>query len=184
MHYEPITLERLDNFSEILKEYEILKRYKQNLIAKCNTLKSIDYSKIKVQTGNGAKTSEQEYYAMKLQSINNKMREYETWITPEKEIIKNQIARVPKRDYRKLLILRYIEKWKWAEIVQEFFEFENDYEEGKGGRYRDMIMYWNRRALEELQKISSKPYEPVIKQLNLIENTVITKKEGKYENYS
>lgn len=169
MHYEPITLERLDNFSEILKEYETLKRHKQNLIAKCNTLKSIDYSKIKVQTGNGAKTSEQEYYTMKLEQINSKLVKYEAWIPPEKEIIKNQIARVPKRDYRKLLILRYIEKWKWAEIVQEFFEFENDYGDEKNTKYKDTIMYWNRRALEELQKISAKPYAPIAKQLNIQE---------------
>lgn len=169
MKYEPITLERLDNFGEILKEYETLKRHKQNLIAKNNTLKSIDYSKIKVQTGNGSKISEQEYYAIKLQTINNKMREYEAWINPEKEIIKSQIARVPKRDYRKLLILRYIEKWKWTEIIQEFFEFETDYEDQKQLKYKDTIMYWNRRALEELQKISSQPYVPMPKQLHIQE---------------
>lgn len=169
MNYEPITLERLDNFSEIQKEYDTLKRHKQNLIAKYNTLKSIDYSKIKVQTGNGPKISEQEYYAMKLQSINDKMREYEAWILPEKEIIKNQIARVPKRDYRKLLILRYIDKWKWSEIIQEFFEFEIDYEEEKNGRYKDTIFYWNRRALEELQNISKEPYVPTAKQLHIKE---------------
>lgn len=169
MNYEPITLKRLDDFGEIMKEYETLKRHKRNLIEKCNTLKSIDYSKIKVQTGNGPKISEQEHYAIKLQSINDKIREYEAWIRPEKEIIKNQIARVPKRDYRKLLILRYIDKWKWSEIIQEFFEFELDYEDQKNYRYKDTIMYWNRRALEELQKISAQPYVPVAEQLHIKE---------------
>lgn len=169
MRYEPITLKRLDDFGEILKEYETLKRYKQNLIAKNNTLKSVDYSKTKVQTGNGNKTTEQEYYAMKLQSINTKMREYEAWIFSEKEIIKSQIARVQKRDYRKLLILRYIEKWKWAEIIQEFFEFEADYEDQKHTKYKDTIMYWNRRALEELAKISVQPYVPIAQQLHIQE---------------
>lgn len=180
MNYEPITIERLNNYAEIVKEYETLLRHKKNLIERVGMLQGVDYSRIKVQTGNGPKITEQEHYTMSLQKINSKIAEYEAWILPEKEIIKNQIARVKKRDYRKLLIFRYIEKWKWAEIIQEFFEFEKDYEEEKGGRYRDIIMYWNRRALEELQKISSKPYEPIIKQLNLIENTAITKKEGKY----
>lgn len=169
MRYEPITLKRLDDFGEILKEYETLKRYKQNLIAKNNTLKSVDYSKTKVQTGNGNKTTEQEYYAMKLQSINTKMREYEAWIFSEKEIIKSQIARVQKRDYRKLLILRYIEKWKWAEIIQEFFEFELDFDEQKHYKYKDTVMYWNRRALEEVAKIIAQPYVPIAQQLHIQE---------------
>lgn len=167
--YEEITPERLDNYAEIVKEYETLLRHKKNLIEKMGVLRGVDYSRIKVQTGNGPKITEQERYTMSLQKINSKIAEYEAWILPEKEIIKNQIARVKQRNYRKLLIFRYIEKWKWAEIIQEFFEFEIDYEEEKKGRYWDMIMYWNRRALEELQKISSKPYVPVAKQLHIQE---------------
>lgn len=172
--YEEITTERLDNFGEIVLEYETLLRYKANLVQKIGLLKSVDLTRTKVQTGNNHKTSEQEHYAIKLEKINKKIAEYETWIPPEKEIIKNQIARVPKRDYRKLLVLRYIERWKWAEIVQEFFEFESDFEEQKHYRYWDTVMYWNRRALEELEKISSKPYVPIARQMRITE----IKKEG------
>lgn len=166
--YEAITTERLDNFGEIVKEYKILLRHKKELINRIGLLKSIDYSKDKVQSGNGQKFSEQERYATILQKINSKIKEYEAWIPPEKEIIKNQIARVKNRDYRKLLILRYVEKWKWAEIVQEFFEFEQDYEDQKKNKYWDTIMYWNRQALKQLEEISAKPYVPIPKQLNIL----------------
>lgn len=158
MQFEPITLERLTNFGEILKEYDTLKRHKKLLIDKIGSIKAVDYSKDRVQSGNGNRTSEEERYAMKLETINNKIKEYEEWIIPEKEIIKNQIARVKKRDYRKILIYRYIERWKWAEIIQEFFELEQDYEEERQGKYRDTMMYWNRRAVTELEKISAQPY--------------------------
>lgn len=168
--YEVITTERLDNYAEIVKEYETLLNHKKVLIEKIGTLKGVDYSGIKVQTGNGTKISEQEYYAMKLEQINSKLAEYEAWIPPEKEIIKTQIARVGKRDYRKLLVLRYIERWKWAEIIQEFFEFEADYEDQKHTKYKDTIMYWNRRALEELQKVSDRPYIPWYQQKTLFNN--------------
>lgn len=166
MQFEPITLERLTNFGEILKEYDTLKRHKKLLVEKIGTIKGIDYSRDRVHTGNSCRTSEEERYAMKLETVNNKLKEYEEWITPEKEIIKNQIARVKKRDYRKILIYRYIERWKWSEIIQEFFELEQDYEEEKQGKYRDTMMYWNRRAVAALEKISSQPYIEV-KQLLL-----------------
>lgn len=166
---EHITIERLDNFGEIMKEYNKLLEYKQNLTNKINSLSGIDYSKDKIQSGNGKKTSQQEHYVISLEKINNRIREYEAWLTPEKEIIKNQISRVPKRDYRKLLILRYIEKWKWAEIVQEFFEFERDYEAQKKLKYWDTVMYWNRAALNILDYVSSRPYIPEAKQLTIQE---------------
>lgn len=167
--YEPITIERLDNYSEIEKEYNFLLRQKENLIKKIGTLSGVDYSKIKVTSGNGAKISEQEHYVMSLQKINSKLHEYEGWLPFEKEIIKTQIARIKKWHLRKILVLRYIEKWKWSEIIDEFFGFEDDFEEEKNLRYKDKIFDWNRRALAELEKVSAKPYVKASKQLTLKE---------------
>lgn len=65
--YEPITVERLDNYSEIEKEYNYLLNQKSNIIQRISTLRGIDYSKIKVTSGNGSKISEEEHYAMTLQ---------------------------------------------------------------------------------------------------------------------
>ena len=164
--YEPITIERLDNYAAIAKEYDFLLHQKNNLIKKLG-LKGVDYSKIKVTSGNGVKISEQEHYVMSLQKINAKLHEYEGWLPFEKEIIKTQIARIKKWQFRKILVLRYIEKWKWSEIIQEFFEFEDDFEEEKHFKYWDKMMCWNRRARAELEKVSAMPYIPSTKQLVL-----------------
>lgn len=163
--YEPITIKRLDNYSEIEKEYKFLLRQKENLIKKIGTLSGVDYSKIKVTSGNGAKISEQEHYVMSLQKINAKLHEYEGWLPFEKEIIKTQIARIKKWHFRKILVLRYIEKWKWSEIIDEFFGFEDDFEEEKNLKYKDKIFDWNKAALAELEKVSAKPYVKIEKQL-------------------
>lgn len=162
--YDPITIERLDNYAEIVKEYDYLLHQKNNLIKKLG-LKGVDYSKIKVTSGNGAKISEQEHYVMSLQKINAKIADYESWLKPEKEIIKTQIARIKKWHFRKILVLRYIEKWKWSEIIDEFFGFEDDFEDEKNLKYKDKIFDWNRRALAELEKVSAMPYIPSTKQL-------------------
>lgn len=164
--YEPITIERLDNYAEIVKEYDYLLHQKNNLIKKLG-LKAVDYSKIKVTSGNGAKVSEQEHYVMSLQKINAKIADYKSWLKPEKEIIKTQIARIKKWHFRKILVLRYIEKWKWSEIIDEFFGFEDDFEDEKNLKYKDKIFDWNRRALAELEKVSAIPYQKVAKQLVL-----------------
>lgn len=169
--YEPITLQRLDDFAEVNKEYSFLLKQKAGLERKLNSLKSIDYSKIKVTSGNAHKDSEQERYAISLEKINKKLSEYSKWLEPEGKIIKTQIARVKQWNYRKILVYRYIEKWKWAEIIQDFFDFEDDYEAEKNNKYKDTVMYWHRRALEELEKISEKPYEPLLpKQLPIQKN--------------
>lgn len=166
--YEPITLQRLDNFAEVNKEYNFLLNQKRGLEKKINTLKGVDYSKIKVTSGNAYNCSEQENYILKLEKINQKLAEYEAWLKPESQIIKTQIARVKKWHYRKILVYRYIEKWKWTEIIQDFFEFEDDFQTEKDAKYREKIMYWNRQALAELEKISKKPYVPILpKQLNI-----------------
>ena len=157
MNYEPITIQRLDDFKAILREYESLKEQKYKLEKRLG-LSGVDYSKIKVTTGNGHKLSEEERFTLALQKINAKMLEYEQWLKPEKGIIISQIARLKRQEYRKILLLRYIERWKWAEIIQECFWFENDFEAEKQNKYKDKVLYWNRQALKELETISQKPY--------------------------
>lgn len=164
--YEPITKERLDNYSESVRELDSLLKQKEGIKQKIGSLSGIDYSRIKVSSGNGSKISEQEHYVMLLQKINERIDRLRALVIPEHNIIKTQIARVKKWNYRKVLILRYLEKWKWSEIREEFFGFEPDYEDEQYGKYKDTIMYWNRRALEELEKVSNKPFLSV-KQLPL-----------------
>lgn len=160
MNYEPITIQRLDDFGAVMREYNDLKNQKYKLEKRLG-LSGIDYSKVKVTTGNGQKLSEQERFTMALQKINAKMLEYEQWLKPEKDIIIHQIARIKRQEYRKILVLRYIEKWKWSEIIQECFWFEADYEIQKQDKYKDKVLYWNRQALKELEEVSQKPYVKV-----------------------
>ena len=160
MNYEPITIQRLDDFGAVMREYNDLKNQKYKLEKRLG-LSGIDYSKIKVTTGNGQKLSEQERFTIALQKINAKMLEYEKWLKPEKEVIIHQIARIKQSDYRKILVLRYIEKWKWSEIIQECFWYEADYEEQKQDKYKRKVLYWNTQALKALEEISLKPYVKV-----------------------
>ncbi len=145
-----ISTERLNDYTEIVKELDFLLKKKERLKERIDSLKSPDYTKIKVSTGETRKTSEQEYYVISLEKINHKIDEYKAWLIPEHETIKQEIARVKKWQYRKILVYRYLEKWKWSEIIRDFFEFEDDFEEEKDFKYKEKIMYWHRRALKEL----------------------------------
>ena len=171
MNYEPITIQRLDDFGAVMREYQDLKNQKYKLEKRLG-LSGVDYSKIKVTSGNGQKISEQERFTIALQKINAKLTDYESWINPEKDIIVHQIARVKRQEYRKILVLRYIEKWKWSEIIQECFWYEADYEIEKQSKYKDKVLYWNRQALKELEEVSQKPYVKV-EQLVLGRNGVL-----------
>lgn len=163
--YEGVTTERLKFFGEFLREYEAVLTRKKQIVEALGGLKSVDLTKTRVQNGDSNRTSEEERYTMRLEEVNKLIKEYEAWLLPEREIIRTQIERVPRFEYRKILKMRYIQRMKWSEIVKDLFEFQKDYEEGKYGKYKDTVMYWNRRALEELEKVSSKPYIPVQKHL-------------------
>lgn len=58
------------------------------------------------------------------------------------------------------MIYRYLELWKWSEIIQDFFEFEDDFEVEKEGKYKQNVMYWHRAALQELEKLRYTVYIP------------------------
>lgn len=167
--YEPITIERLSAYVDGVKELDRLLYYKKGIEEKIGSLNGVDYSQTKVNTGKNQKISEQERFTIALEKVNKRIDEWKIWLNAEHEIIITQIARVKKWEYRKILVLRYVEGWKWAEVVQEFFEFEKDYEEEKHTKYRETIMRWNRNAIKELEEVSSKPYIPATKQLGLPE---------------
>ena len=94
--YEPITKERLENYSESVRELDSLLKQKEGIKQKIGSLSGIDYSRIKVSSGNGSKISEQEHYVMSLQKINERIDRLRALVIPEHNIIKTQIARVKK----------------------------------------------------------------------------------------
>lgn len=164
--YEKITMERLTAYQDMVREYDFLLDKKAKIIKKTNTLQAVDYSKDRVQSGNGQKTTQPEMYAIQLEKINNRISELEPKLKSEHEELKMQIARIKKWNFRKVLVLRYLEKWKWNEIIQEFFWQEDDYDEAKDFKYKDKILFWHRQALEQLQKVSDKPFIKIEKQLH------------------
>ena len=164
--FEPITIPRLNEYTDKVKELDKLLEKKKKILERAAGTHGVDYSKIKVTAGNGNKTSEQERCVMALQKVNAEIEflKHKCFgvygLLEEHAVIKTQIARIRKWNYRKVLVYRYLEKWKWSEIIQDFFEFEEDYDTEKDGKYKDIVMYWHRRALEELEKVSNKPYLP------------------------
>lgn len=175
--FEPISIARLEEYTDKVKELDKLLEKKKKILERAAGTHGVDYSKIKVTSGNSQKTSEQEHFAMALQKVNAEIEflKYKCFgvygLLEEHAVLKTQIARIRKWNYRKLLVYRYLEKWKWSEIVQDFFEFESDYDDEKNGKYWDIVMYWHRRALEELEKVSNKPYIPALpKQIRIGEN--------------
>lgn len=137
-----ITIEKLKEFSDKLNELDYLCRIKNKIEANKD-----DEAVIK--------------------KINIKIEKLNRIIIEDKKNIKTHINRLKKWNYRKILILRYIEKWKWREIIHEFFSYEDDFENEKFDKYKDTIMRWHRQAIMNLEKVSTKPFLSNSKQLVL-----------------
>ena len=167
--YESVTMTRLAKYQDMVREYDFLLEQKKKMQIKINSLTGIDYSKDRVTAGNSNKITQPEMYAIKLEKINSRIAELEPKLRAEHEELKIQISRLKKWNFRKVLVLRYLEKWKWSEIIQEFFWQEDDFDEEKNLKYKDKILLWHRKALEQLQNISEKPFIKVEKQLTIIE---------------
>lgn len=165
--FEPISPARMKDYTDKVKELDRLLIKKIVLESRLSNVKGVDYSALKVITGNGKKISAQEHFVQKLERLNKeidflKYRIFGPYgLVEEHEIIKMQISRISKIRYAKLLVWRYLEKWKWKDIVAEFFEEKDDFVYGAKDKYWDLVMYWHTRALKELEEISAKPYVPI-----------------------
>lgn len=162
-----INKEWLEWYGEAWRAYEEYKKQKTILEQRIGNLKAIDYNKDRVTNGSSSHLSEQERYTMRLEKLNKLIKECEEILFPAKERLKNQIGRIKRSEHRKILILRYIERWKWTDIIQECFWYEADLNENFQ-KYKEKCMQWNRAALINLEKISEKPYIPTGTQLNFI----------------
>lgn len=166
--YEPITPERLLNYRYIVQEYLQLLCDKKNILEKIGNVKGVNYDKIKVQSGNGAKTSEQEHYAICLEKINKAIWAYKGWLPDEQEIIKTQLYRLNKPLYIEILTAYYINGKKWSAILEEKLSTRIDFKENYHN-YWKVLMEWRKSALKQLAEISAQPYVPIAKQLHIQE---------------
>lgn len=164
---EFVNAERLTNYRYIVQEYLQLLKDKADIQKRIGILKGIDYDKIKVQSGNGHKTSEQENYVMKLEKINKLIWGYQGWLPDEQKIIKNQLLRLTKPLYIELLTAYYINGKKWAVILDEKLSTRADFKDNYAN-YWKTLMDWRKSALKQLEEISSRPYVPTLSQLSFI----------------
>ena len=177
--HEPITRERLDRYLDNCKMLVYYEQKKRNLEKKVG-LSGVDYSKIKVTTGNGQKVSEQERYAIILERINKEISTLRAEIKPEHDIIIAQIRRVNSSRSRTIITLKYIEKRSTQDLVEYFFcddplwNPNNNLQEFKKTpeyeNYRRQYLLWQQKAIEDIEQISGAPFTPanqVFKQLYL-----------------
>lgn len=155
-----IDREWLEWYGESCRILEIYKTEKTALIKRINTLKSVDYSKDRVTNGASQHVSEEERFTLRLEKINGLIAECEKILLPAKERLKQQISRIKRAEYRKILILRYVERWKWSDIIQECFWYEEDFDKSDYTKYKDKVLYWNRASLKALEDLSDKPFIP------------------------
>lgn len=176
---EPITRERLDKYVDSCKTLAYYEQKKKNLMAKLG-ISGIDYSKVKVMTGNGRKPSEQERYVQILEHINNEIKTLRAEIQPEHDIIVAQIRRLPTSKSRTIITLKYIDGRSTQDLVEYYFcddplwNPNNDIQEFKKTaeyeNFRRQYLLWQQKAIDDMENISGVAFAPtneVFKQLYL-----------------
>jgi hypothetical protein len=160
---EFVNITRLNAYVNMVRKLDYLLKKKLNLEEKYSNVYGIDYERIKVDNGGRISASSPEKIAMALEKVNAEIDSLKWKVKEEHTIIKTQIARLPRWHYCELLVLRYLEGWKWSEITESFFGNEEDFEEEKE-KYKSKIMKWRAAAIELLEAISSKPFVTISKQ--------------------
>lgn len=164
MYYETITKERLKTYLDKVQELNFLLQRKHNLETK-NGLKGVDLSKTKVTNGNSKPFSTPEKHAIELERVNNDIKKARAFLDTEHKELITQIGRLKRWYWRRVIVYKYVEAWKISEIISYFFGDEDDYEVEKEGKYRKKVERWLDEAVENLQKVSEKPFIKQSKQL-------------------
>lgn len=159
MNNEPIIIEWLQWYGDAWRAYEEYLKEKKALESKLSSISGIDYSKDKIKNGS-KKQSEEERFILKLEKRNKEIQECEKILFPAKARLIEQIKRIPKANWRKVLILYYVERWKLKDITEDCFWYEKDYETNKDV-YLATVKRWKREAVQKLTEISQKPYVKV-----------------------
>lgn len=157
MYYETITKDRLKTYLDKVQELNFLLERKHRLEAKCS-LKGVDLSKTKVINGNSKPFSIPEQFTIELEKINIEIKKARAFLDSEHKELITQIGRLKKFQWRRAITYKYIEGWKISEIVSYFFGDDEDFEIEKDGKYRKKVERWIDEAIDNLQKVSEKPF--------------------------
>ena len=158
---EFVDVKRLNAYVQMVGKLDHLLKKKENLSEQFSSVHGIDYERMKVDNGGRVATSSQERLVMALEKVNADIDSLKWKVKAEHDVIKIQISRLPKWHYCELLVLRYLEGWKWSEITESFFGSEEDFED-EPEKYKSKTMKWRASAIELLETISSKPYVSII----------------------
>ena len=166
---EPITRERLNRYIDSCKTLAYYENKKRNLIKKLG-LSGVDYSKIKVTSGNARKPSEQERFVSILERVNREIETLRAEIKPEHDIIVAQIRRLPTSKSRTIITLKYIEGRSTQDMVEYYFcddplwNPENNLTEFKKTpeyeNFRRQYLLWQQKAIEDIEQISGVAFTP------------------------
>jgi len=170
MYYTTINKDRLERYLDSIQELDKLYKQKHGIEKKYG-LHSVDLTKTKVTSGSKPLMTEPEQYAKNLERINKEIEKLKAFITPEHKELVTQIGRLKKHVWRKAIIYKYIEGLSISEITQQEFCGYDDFEETcfdknangniiyiHGNKYQKQVERWIESGLQELQKISEKPF--------------------------
>lgn len=164
MYYTTITKERLNTYLDKVQELSFLIQRKHNIETKSG-LKGLNLSKIKVTNGSLKPFSTPEKHTIELEHVNNDIKKVRAFLDTEHQELITQIGRLKRWYWRRVIVYKYIEAWKISEIISYFFADEEDYEIEKEGKYRKKVERWLDEAVENLQKVTQKPFIKQTKQL-------------------
>lgn len=164
MYHTVITKDRLRTYQDKVEELNFLLEKKRKLEVKSG-LKGVDLSKTKVTNGNSHPFSTPEQYTIELEKVNNEIKKVRAFLDAEHNELVTQISRLKRWYWRRVIVYKYIEAWKMPEIIAYFFSDEDDYEVEKDLKYRKKVERWLDEGLENLQKVSDKPFIKQTKQL-------------------
>lgn len=164
MYHTVITKDRLRTYQDKVEELNFLLEKKRKLEVKSG-LKGVDLSKTKVINGNSHPFSTPEQYTIELEKVNNEIKKVRAFLDAEHNELVTQIGRLKRWYWRRVIVYKYIEAWKMPEIISYFFSDEEDFEVEKDLKYRKKVERWLDEGLENLQKVSDKPFIKQTKQL-------------------
>ena len=154
MLYTKIKQERLNRHKNLVAKLDFYRKRKFEILNQFG-LKAYDYSKIKVTSGNGKKTTDQERAVIAVEKINKEIKELEAIVLPEQKEIETQINRLYdySSDWRHPDILKrlYIDGESMKDVILAYYG-----EDSKNTR--SSVEGLRNTAIKLLEKISAKPF--------------------------
>lgn len=154
MFWKIIRAERLNRHRNLVNKLNFKRQRKYEIMDEFG-LKAYDYSKIKVTSGNGKRTTEQERAVIAVENINKEIKQLEALVLPEQKEMEVQIDRLNEYsdDWRHADILKrlYIDGESIKDVIVEYYGSDT-----KNGR--SSVEGLRNTAIKLLEKVSATPF--------------------------